>query len=305
MGKGEPLSAVRRKLSGATSMEYIRELVLPASTGQPDLEHGSLLFVGTATVILRYAGFTILTDPNFLHSGEHVHLGYGLRSKRKTDPAIEFEYLPPHDFVLLSHLHEAHFDREVEKKLDKTLPLVTTPQAANALRKKGFGKAYELKTWQTLTVLKGEAVLRLTSMPGKHAPGPLSSLLPPVMGSMLEFQTPQEETTLRLYISGDTLVYKQLQEIPRRFPNIDLALLHLGGTKILGVLLTMDARQGIEAIKIIAPHTVIPIHYNDYTVFKSPLEDFKQAIKEAQLEERVHYLNPGEAYTFSRHAPAR
>ena len=32
--------------------------------------HGSLFFVGTATVILRYGGFTILTDPNFLHQGD-------------------------------------------------------------------------------------------------------------------------------------------------------------------------------------------------------------------------------------------
>ena len=24
-------------------------------------------FIGTATVIIRYGGFTILTDPNFLH----------------------------------------------------------------------------------------------------------------------------------------------------------------------------------------------------------------------------------------------
>ena len=41
-------------------------------------------FVGTATVILRYAGFTILTDPNFLHAGDHVHLGYGLTADGRT-----------------------------------------------------------------------------------------------------------------------------------------------------------------------------------------------------------------------------
>ncbi len=283
-------------------MEYVIELVLPAQASPPDLEQGSLLFVGTATVILRYAGFTILTDPNFLHRGEHVHLGYGLRSTRRTDPALAFEALPPLDFVLLSHLHEDHFDREVEKKLDKTLPLVTTPQAEKTLRAKGFGKTYALRTWQSLTVIKGEAVLRITSMPGKHAPGPLSSLLPPVMGSMLEFQTPHEETMLRMYITGDTLMYKQLQEIPRRFPDIDLALLHLGGTKIMGVLLTMDARQGVEALRMIAARTAIPLHFDDYPVFKSPLADFKAAVNEAKLENRVHYLQRGEVYTFAKHA---
>jgi hypothetical protein len=32
-----------------------------------DRAQGSIFFAGNATTILSYAGFTILTDPNFLH----------------------------------------------------------------------------------------------------------------------------------------------------------------------------------------------------------------------------------------------
>lgn len=81
----------------------------------------SIQFVGTATVILRHAGFTVLTDPNFIHAGDHVHLGYGITSERLKDPAIAFEDLPPIDLVLLSHLHEDHFDRLVAERLDRAL----------------------------------------------------------------------------------------------------------------------------------------------------------------------------------------
>jgi hypothetical protein len=42
-------------------------LVLPRRNEDPDFTSGSIFFVGTATVLIRYAGFTILTDPNFLH----------------------------------------------------------------------------------------------------------------------------------------------------------------------------------------------------------------------------------------------
>jgi L-ascorbate metabolism protein UlaG (beta-lactamase superfamily) len=63
--------------------------------------------------------------------------------------------------------------------------------------------------------------------------------------------------------AGDTLVHDDLKEIPRRYPDIDLALFHLGGTCIMGLLLTMDAEQGVEAIRIVNPREVIPIHYND------------------------------------------
>jgi L-ascorbate metabolism protein UlaG (beta-lactamase superfamily) len=273
--------------------------VLPRRNEDPNFGSGSVFFVGTATVVIRYAGFTILTDPNFLHRGDHVHLGYGLISRRQTNPAIEIEDLPPLDFVLLSHMHGDHFDRVVERKLNKATPIISTRHAVAYLKRKGFTATHALRTWETLTITKGEARLRLTAMPGTHAPGPLAAALPPVMGSMLEFRTAEDETRLRLYISGDTLVHEQLEEIPRRYPQIDLALLHLGGTMILGVVMvTMDARQGVEAIRIIEPRTAIPIHYNDYTVFKSPLEDFKRAVAEAGLEERVHYLSHGDTYEF-------
>jgi L-ascorbate metabolism protein UlaG (beta-lactamase superfamily) len=273
-------------------------LVLPRRNDDPDFGRGSIFFIGTATVLIRYAGFTILTDPNFLHAGDHVHLGYGLVSERLTNPAVEIEDLPPLDLVLLSHLHGDHFDRVAERKLNKATPIVSTRHAVSYLGRRGFTRAHALKTWQTLPVAKGEARLDLTAMPGTHAPGPLAAALPPVMGSMLEFRTPQGEVRLRIYISGDTLVHERLREIPRRYPEIDLALLHLGGTRILGILVTMDAKQGLEAVRIIAPRTAIPIHYNDYTVFRSPLEDFKRAVAEAGLEGRVHYMNHGDTYEF-------
>lgn len=127
-----------------------------------------------------------------------------------------------------------------------------------------------------------------------------------MMGSMLEFQS-GNRPALRLYITGDTLVHDDLHEIPKRYPQIDLALFHLGGTRILGILLTMDAEQGVEAIRIINPDEVIPIHYNDYEVFRSPLEDFKRAVEEAGFADRVRYLSHGETYNFevSRFRTAR
>lgn len=280
--------------------QEIVEIVLPEDEGevQPDMEHGSVYFIGTATVLFRYAGFTILTDPNFLHKGDKVHIGYGLSSKRVTEPALDMEQLPPIDLVVLSHMHEDHFDRIVERKLDKTLPIVTNPGAANDLKKKGFSRTYAVNTWESLTIIKGDATLRITAMPAKHTPAPVQFLMPPVMGSMLEFQAASYSTGLRLYISGDTLLIDQLREIPRRFPDIDLALLHLGGTKTLGMLLTMDGKQGAQALRIVAPKTAIPVHFDDYKVFKSPLDDFKKAVREAGLESKVKYLKHGETYIF-------
>jgi L-ascorbate metabolism protein UlaG (beta-lactamase superfamily) len=125
----------------------------------------------------------------------------------------------------------------------------------------------------------------------------VSRLLPPVMGSMLEFME-ADRVLLRLYISGDTLLYDKLEEIKRRYQSIDQALIHLGGTSVLGLLVTMDGTQGVGLLKLLRPKVAIPIHFNDYTVFKSPLSDFQAEVRRAGLETEVHYLDHGDSYSF-------
>ena len=279
------------------SREFRLELPTLASP-ETGTDEGSVFFVGTATVIIRFGGFTILTDPNFLHAGDHAHLGYGLTSERLTEPAFDIEALPPVDFCILSHYHGDHFDQIVEEKLRKNLPIITTEHAAGELKDKGFTNTIALDTWDAVAVEAGETRLRITSMPGQHGPGIVDFALPPVMGSMLDFENATGERLLRMYISGDTLIHDDLNEIPQRFPDVNLALLHLGGTRVMGILVTMDDEQGIEMMRIIQPETAIPIHYNDYDVFKSPLEDFKAAVEKAGLTDRVVYLSHGEEYRF-------
>ena len=274
-------------------------VVLPVSNERVDTGTGSIQFIGTATLLIRYAGFTILTDPNFLHRGEHVHIGYGLQAVRQTSPAMNLNELPPFDFVLLSHMHEDHFDRTVQRELDKGTTIVTTPQAASQLRRIGFSLVEPLNTWETLTFVKGDYTLRITAMPGVHGPGVMANLLPQVMGSMLTFENPNSQTLTSIYITGDTLLFEDLEEIPRRYPNIDIGIFHLGGTRIFGVMLTMDARQGLDAVELINAKTSIPVHYNDYNVFKSPLEHFQELVSLSGLDDIVHYMSQGDTYTFN------
>ncbi len=179
-----------------------------------DFSEGELYFVGNATTILRYAGFAILTDPAFLHAGEHVHLGHGIYARREVEPACQISELPPLDLVVLSHHHGDHFDDVAARELDKNLPIITNEHAVRLLRQQGFTRGHALDTWESQEVLKGDAQLRVTSMPGKHAPDHVAGLLPPVMGSILDFIV-GEERCFRLYISGDTLLHDRLYDIPR------------------------------------------------------------------------------------------
>ena len=68
-----------------------------------------------------------------------------------------------------------------------------------------------------------------------------------------------------------------LREVPRRYPDLDLGLWHLGGTRIpfgKGALVTMDAAMGADLLELVHPRRTVPIHNDDYRVFTSPRSAF-------------------------------
>ncbi|KAL6872285.1 Metallo-hydrolase/oxidoreductase [Trichoderma longibrachiatum] len=297
-------------------------------------EDASVYFIGNATTILEWGDFRILTDPNFLHAGDHVHLGPGVTSQRRTDPAVDLDQLPPMDCILLSHYHEDHFDQLVEESLNRDFPIITTPHAKGCLTSSSkpepfravhaldFFDSMLLKSPPNTQTETATPVIKVTGMPGKHVPpGPLSTLndllsaVPPTNGWLLELgwadtsasaKDDEMKTGYRIYISGDTLFVDELREIPKWLngKQVDLMLVHLGGTTIPGasaplVMVTMDAKQGIQLIHLIQPDVTIPIHFDDYDVFLSPLSDFQDKIEQEGLKERVVYLNRGDQYRFS------
>ena len=260
-------------------------------------ETGSLYFIGTATTLLRCAGFTVLTDPNFLHRGQRAYLGHGLSSRRRTDPACGPGELPDLDAIVLSHLHGDHWDRVARRELDRSVPILTTPHASRRLQgRQGFRRALGLGVWESHTLVRPDgATLAVTSLPGQHAPRPVSRLLPPVMGSLLEFRDPAGTIVRRIYLSGDTLPFEGLRTIREHIGEVDRAVLHLGGTTLPGgLVVTMDGEMGAEVLETVAPRRATPVHYDDYEVFRSPLAAFTTAVERRGWADRVDYVARGE-----------
>ncbi|KAI1321904.1 Metallo-hydrolase/oxidoreductase [Xylariaceae sp. FL0255] len=376
--KRQPLLRDQRSPNEAPDELPIQKSHKHPALSSPDSgpEDASVSFIGTATTIIEWQGLKILTDPNFLHKGDHVHLGPGVTAERLTNPTVDLHELPAIDLVLLSHYHEDHFDRLVEDSLNRDFPIVTTPHAKGCLTSSARSKGYEegdargkpfsnvhaLDAFESLMLhiedeKSGErpSVIKITGMPGKHVPpGPLAVVndllgaVPPTNGWLLEMGWPSQRTDLpsspeprstaesstanesimviemgyTLYISGDTLFVDELQEImpylrshqiqrqPRsatekQEPQIDLMLIHLGGTTIPGpqaplLMVTMDAKQGVKLMRLLNPDVTIPIHFDDYDVFLSPLEDFKAEVEKMGQEwkDRVVYLNRGDSFRF-------
>lgn len=263
----------------------------------PGPEGDTLYFVGTATTVLRLGPFTVLTDPNFLHRGQRAYLGWGLSSPRLTDPSLEPEDLPELDVVLLSHLHGDHFDRVARRRLDRTAPVVTTPHAARRLERWGFGTR-ALDTWDAHDVTRGLHTLRITAVPAVHARGVMGRLLPPVMGSVVDHLV-AGELRRRVYVSGDTLTGNHVDEVAERFPGIDAAVVHLGGTRVLLHTVTMDGAAGADFVERCQPSVVVPVHHDDYRVFRSPLRDFVDRAWDRDLVAELRCPRRGEVVSLA------
>ena len=253
----------------------------------------TLTFGGNATTLLRLGQFTLLTDPNFIGRGQRVYLGKGLWTKRLTDPAILPEDLPDLDAVLLSHLHGDHWDRIAYATIDRDTPVVTTQSAARALSSRGFRATADLRPWQVHEIGGDGETLRITSVPGVHGPGPLARVLPPVMGSVLELVR-DGEVSWRGYISGDTLFRPWLGEVLQRCGPLDVVVPHLGGTKALGITVTMDGRQGADLVELLGPPVTVPVHFDDYGVFTSPLGDFVAEVAARRAPGEVRTVHRGQ-----------
>ncbi|MGA8332175.1 MAG: MBL fold metallo-hydrolase, partial [Mycobacterium sp.] len=112
------------------------------SSGTAEFGEGEVYFIGNATTLIRFGGLTILTDPAFLHKGEHVYLGHGIWARREVEPACQIAELPPIDLIVLSHYHGDHFDDVAAQELDKKLPIVSTADAVGKLSGLGFERGH-------------------------------------------------------------------------------------------------------------------------------------------------------------------
>ncbi|KAM7193659.1 Beta-lactamase superfamily domain containing protein [Naviculisporaceae sp. PSN 640] len=338
----------------------------PSLSESSQASNGRVYWIGNATTIIEWHGMRILTDPNFLHAGDHVHLGPGVTAKRVKDPAVDMDQLPPLDCILLSHYHEDHFDKLVEGSINRSFPIISTPHAKQALESKDekFTSVHGLDFFEELMLVPTDGntqskqdtnakkpVIKVTATPGKHVPpGPLSAInnmlgaVPPTNGWILEMgftnpspvaqpPLPAEEVKYRIYISGDTLFVDELKQIREKLRNekINLMLAHLGGTTIPGphaplFMVTMDGKQGVKLMRLMDPEVTIPVHFDDYDVMMSGLEDFLSEVegmdkeggeedegkegdwkKKANVKwkDRVVVLGRGEEYVFRVDEPGK
>jgi len=92
-----------------------------------------------------------------------------------------------------------------------------------------------------------------------------------------------------IYHAGDTGLFGDMRLIGE-IHRPDVALIPIGD------YYTMGPREAAEAVKLIKPAVVIPMHYQTFPVLEPSAESFIKIVKEKTPEVKVVALKPGEAY---------
>ncbi len=142
----------------------------------------------------------------------------------------------------------------------------------------------------------GPISIEIVDTPCRHGP-PLSH---PIVGDVIGFALRWEgQEHGVLWISGDTVLYDGVREVPQRL-QVGTALLHLGGVRfpVTGpVRYTMTAEDAVELWRLLRPRTAIPIHYEGWKHFRQGREAIERVFAAAPGEIRagVRWLPIGTA----------
>ena len=228
-----------------------------------------LTHIGGPTVLLEVGGWRLLTDPTFDPPGERYHFGWGTASTKVAGPAVEVADLGPIDAVLLTHDHHADNLDGLGRALLADVPTVLTTEAgARRLGGAGVDGVVGLAPWATTRLeAPGKPTIDVVATPCRHGP-PLSR---PIVGEVVGFAlTWPDQARGAVWVSGDTVLYPDLLAVADRV-DVGLAVLHLGGVQfpVTGpVRYTLTADEAVSLVSRLAPHTVVPVHYEGWSHFR-------------------------------------
>ena len=94
-----------------------------------------------------------------------------------------------------------------------------------------------------------------------------------------------------IYHTGDTDLFSDMALV-KRFHKIDVMLVCIGDH------FTMGPARAAEAVKLVAPKTVVPMHYGTFPVLTGTPEVFERELKKRKLKSKLRVLKIGETIAF-------
>lgn len=246
-------------------------------------EQPQVTWIGHATVMVQYRGVTFLTDPHLSKTAAPLD-GHG--PERFTPPALSIQQMPMIDFIVISHNHYDHLDRETVELFANRVKWFIPLGLKSWFEDLGVeaGRLYEMDWWQQESL--GDEI-EVTFTPTNH----WSQRKPWDFNKSLWGSWAIKIGDFTCWYAGDTAYDEErFKEIGERIGSIDLAFIPIGGyaPRYFMKAQHIDPYEAVMIHQDIGAKQSISIHWGTFVLshepFLEPPQLLLEALEEAELD---------------------
>ena len=254
-------------------------------------------FVGHATVLLQVGGNNILIDPVWSERASPFNF---IGPKRVNPAGIDFDKLPKIHFVLISHNHYDHMDKDIIKKLhERDKPFFVVPLGNDTILK-SFDSSINSVALDWYETQKYEDI-KVHAVPSVHWSGRFGLDRNKALwgGFIVETQAG------KIYYSGDTALEsgKVFEDIYNKFGTPKLAIIPVGAYEPRWFMKSAhtNPEDAVKIFNILGKPKTLGVHWGTFQLSdesrENQITDFNNAIKKHEIEvEQFKILEPAEVW---------
>jgi len=231
-----------------------------------------IAWIGHGTFLIRTQGVYWLTDPMFTKRA--------LLPSRKTAPALGLDFIKNITEplrVIISHNHYDHLDKDSIRALPKHARIYVPSGLKTYVQTLHHGEVREMDWWERIDF---DDDMSLTSLPAQHWSRRIGQDFNTTLWASYLLKTP----SVSIYYGGDSGYFVGFQEIGRRYPGIDYALIPLTAYHPRWFMhyAHMNAVESIQAFDDLGARYFIPTQWGTFQLGDNPpgypVLDLKRAI---------------------------
>jgi L-ascorbate metabolism protein UlaG (beta-lactamase superfamily) len=194
--------------------------------------------------------------------------------------AISADDVDKADAILLSHAHSDHLGDAIPIAKRTGAMIISTFELVGYCQSEGVENGQGMNIGGAFRFAFGKVKLVQAFHTSSCGSGSDLIAMGEPCGFILHFGG------LTIYHSGDTALFGDMELLGRLYP-MDLALLPIGDN------FTMGPEDALEAVRLLKPKRVVPMHYNTFPLIEVDAEAWAEQVRGLGVECNV--LQPGDS----------